>query len=129
MNWTEAQKRQTTNYKLGQVLEFHQEVKGIVSKNDSVEVVSADANGVIGRKANGKTIRITPKHANAYGVFESESIEVSAGDKLLLQANWKEKGFRATNGELVTVASVTPEAIKFEDGRTLPADYKQFSHG
>ena len=84
---------------------------------------------IIGRKANGSIVHITARQAKAYGVFEPETIEVSAGDKLLLQANWKEKGFRATNGELVTVAAVTRDAITFEDGRTLPADYKQFSHG
>jgi hypothetical protein len=94
-----------------------------------VEVVSTDGARIIGRTADGSAVNITAKHAKAFGVFESESIEVSAGDKLLLQANWKEKGFRATNGELVTVAVVTPGAIKFEDGRTLPTAYKQFSHG
>jgi hypothetical protein len=30
---------------------------------------------------------------------------------------------------LVTVADVTPDAITLDDGRTLPAAYKQFSHG
>jgi ATP-dependent exoDNAse (exonuclease V) alpha subunit len=68
----------------------------------------------------------------AFGVFEKQEIEVSAGDKLLLQANWKEKGknaFKATNGELVTVAAVKPGAIQLQDGRELPADYRQFTYG
>jgi ATP-dependent exoDNAse (exonuclease V) alpha subunit len=48
---------------------------------------------------------------------------------MLLQANWKDKNFRATNGELVTVASVEQGAIKLEDGRQLPGEYRQFTHG
>ena len=62
--------------------------------------------------------------------LKSETLEISAGDRLLLQANWKEKGrngFRATNGELVTVASIEGGAIRLKDGRQLPAAYKQFT--
>ena len=55
--------------------------------------------------------------------------EVSAGDKLLLQANWRDKQFRATNGELVTVACVDEGRIQLVDGRELPAKYRQFTHG
>ena len=68
----------------------------------------------------------------AFGVFEKQEIEISAGDKLLLQANWKEKGkhaFKAMNGELVTVAAVKPGTIQLEDGRELPAAYRQFTYG
>ena len=79
--------------------------------------------------AHGSEVQITARQANAFAVFEKQSIEVSAGDKLLLQANWRDKSFRATNGELVTVASVEPNAIKLEDGRQLPAAYRQFTHG
>ena len=56
-------------------------------------------------------------------------MEVAAGDKLLLQANCKTKEFKATNGELVTVASVENGKIRLEDGRELPNTYRQFSSG
>jgi hypothetical protein len=46
-----------------------------------------------------------------------------------LQSNWKTKEFKATNGELVTVASIDASAIRLRDGRQLPAAYKQFSSG
>ena len=54
---------------------------------------------------------------------------MSAGNKLLLQANWKEKHFHDTNGELVTVAAVRSGAIVLDGGRQMPADYRQFAHG
>jgi hypothetical protein len=128
LNWTEAQKKQMKNYRPGQVLEFHKASKR-VSKNEALEVVSADKNGITARRSNGRDVQITSRQVPSFGVFEKNQLEVSGGDKLLLQANWRAKDFRATNGELVTVASVEQGAIKLEDGRQLPADYRQFTYG
>jgi conjugative relaxase-like TrwC/TraI family protein len=128
LNWTEAQKKRTKNYQPGQVLEFHKAVKG-VAKNEALEVVSADKSAITVRKANGETLKISGRQAKSFGVFEKQDLEVSAGDKLLLQANWRAKNFRATNGELVTVARVETGLIKLDDGRQLPVEYRQFTHG
>ena len=128
LNWTEAQKKQMKNYQPGQVLEFHKAVKG-VAKNEALEVLSADKGGILARKTDGGEIKITARQAKAFGVFEKSELEVSAGDKLLLQSNWRDKHFKATNGELVTVAEVNAASIKLEDGRQVPANYRQFTHG
>lgn len=128
LNWTEAQKKQTKNYQPGEILVFHKAVKGI-SKNEVLEVVNAESTAITARKQNGETVKITGKQAKAFGVFEKQEIEVSAGDKLLFEANWRSENFRATNGELVTVASVKVGVIRLEDGRELPAEYRQLSHG
>ena len=127
LNWTEAQKKQCKNYQPGMVLEFHKAVKG-VEKNEALEVVSADKTAITARKATGETVKLTARQAKAFAVFEKQDIEVSAGDKLLLQANWRDKQFHATNGELVTVVSVD-QGSNYDDGRRLPAGYRQFSHG
>jgi ATP-dependent exoDNAse (exonuclease V) alpha subunit len=128
LDWTEAQKRQTKNYQAGQVLAFHKAVKG-VAKNEALEVMSADKGAITVQKANGETLKISGRQAKSFAVFEKQDIEVSAGDKLLLKANWRAKNFRATNGELVTVARVEPGLIKLDDGRQLPIEYRQFTHG
>ena len=128
LNWTEAQKKQTQNYRPGQVLAFHKALKGI-AKNEALEVVVADLSAITARKANGETLTITGRQARSFGVFEKQELEVSPGDKLLLQANWRDKDFRATNGELVTVASIDSSSIQLEDGRRLPSGYRQFTHG
>jgi hypothetical protein len=45
-------------------------------------------------------------------------------------ANRREPGFRATNGELVTVSRIDEQGrIHLQDGRALPENYKQFTHG
>jgi len=128
LNWTEAQKKQLENYQPGQMLAFHKAVKG-VAKNATLEVVNADAAAILARKSDGETLTITGRQAKAFGVFEKQAIEISAGDKLLLQANWRDKNFRATNGELVTVARVESGSIQLADGREMPAGYHQFTHG
>jgi hypothetical protein len=43
--------------------------------------------------------------------------------------NRKEAGFRATDGELVTVRSVDRGIVSLEDNRSLPANYREFTHG
>lgn len=53
-------------------------------------------------------------------------MKVAAGDKLLLQANWRKK---YVNGELVEVKHLDGEAIILTDGRTIPANYHTFTHG
>jgi conjugative relaxase-like TrwC/TraI family protein len=129
LNWTEAQKKQTNRYQPGQVLEFHKALSGLVKKNESLEVIKGGKQALTARRANGQIVRLSAQHSHAFGVFEKEQLEVSAGDKLLLQANRRDKHFRATNGELVTVASVDYGSIQLEDGRRLPAGYRQFTHG
>jgi hypothetical protein len=47
----------------------------------------------------------------------------------MLTANRRDPNFRATNGELVKVKSVDEAAIRLEDGRTIPANYREFTHG
>lgn len=47
----------------------------------------------------------------------------------MLTANRRGPDFRATNGELVKVKSVDEAAIRLEDGRTIPANYREFTQG
>jgi hypothetical protein len=65
-----------------------------------------------------------------FEVYERRAIDVAPNDKLLLTANRREPGFRATNGELVTVSRIDEQGrIHLQDGRTVPKNYKQFTHG
>jgi ATP-dependent exoDNAse (exonuclease V) alpha subunit len=128
LNWTEAQKRQPTNYKPGLILEFHKATKG-VKKNEALEFVRADKDSITARNPAGQEVRLSQRQAKAFSVFERQTFEVAAGDRLLLQANWRDKSFRATNGQLATVASIEGGRVQLEDGRTIPATYRQIDHG
>ena len=129
LNWAKAQKADLQNYRPGHVLGFHRSVKGI-SKNEAVEVVGVAENGIVIRSANGKQSTISRRHAGSFDVLEAKAIEVSLGDRLLLASNRRDADVRITNGELVTVSAVDSLGrIQLEDGRRLPADYRNFTHG
>lgn len=130
LNWTKAEKQ---NAKLfaeqpGLILEFHKKTRD-VNKNEAVAVLRVDGDRIIGRKSSGAEVSITRRQADAFSVYKPQPIEVAAGDKLLLQANRRDKHLRATNGQLVTVSEVDGSQIRLTDGRTLPENYRQFAHG
>ena len=62
-----------------------------------------------------------------FDVGEKRKLQVSAGDKLLLQANAARKRF--INGELVEVQAVQGDSILLTDGRVIPKNYRSFTHG
>jgi conjugative relaxase-like TrwC/TraI family protein len=128
LQWTQAQKADLSNYRAGQVVVFHRAVKGI-EKHETLEVVGREANSLTVRNRHGEEKALTSKQARLFSVHECGRIEVAPGDKLLLTGNRKEAGFRATNGELVRVKSVEQGKIRLEDGRSLPANYRDFDHG
>jgi conjugative relaxase-like TrwC/TraI family protein len=129
LNWTAAQKGDSRNFSTGQVLGFHRAVKGI-AKNETLEVVRVVDKSVLVRNAVGEERTLTTKQAKSFDIYERRSIEVATGDRLLLTANRREKSFRVTNGEIVTVSGVDPTGrIGLEDGRVLPAGFRHFTHG
>jgi ATP-dependent exoDNAse (exonuclease V) alpha subunit len=128
LQWTEAQKKDLSNYQEGQVLLFHRTSHGI-GRHDALTVECVNASHVVARDQHGVEHTIVPTQARSFSVHERDQIEVSPGDKLLLTGNRREADFRATNGELVNVRNVDGGRIQLEDGRTLPANYHEFDHG
>jgi conjugative relaxase-like TrwC/TraI family protein len=128
LQWTEAQKKDLSNYQQGQVLLFHRSSHGI-ARNDALVVERSDKSHIIARDLNGVERTVSPTQAGSFSVHERSQIEISPGDRLLLTGNRREADFRATNGELAKVRGVDGGRIQLEDGRTLPANYREFDHG
>ena len=129
LNWTTAQKSDMANYRTGQLLIFHRAVKGI-RKNETVEVVNAEDQGVTVRSPSGQLLTLTARQAKSFDVCERQALEITPGDKLLLTTNRREPDFRVTNGEIATVHRVDSKSrVHLSDGRILPADFRQFTHG
>lgn len=73
---------------------------------------------------------MTKKQIKSFEVFERSDFEVAAGDQLLLTANRRQMGFFATNGEIAKVNHVDERGrICLNDGRVVPRDYTQMTHG
>ncbi len=129
LSWTVAQKSIPGNYRPGLILGFHRRVDGFV-KNETVEVLRVENGAVIVRNDRGEERAVTARHTKSLEVYERQTIEVAAGDRLLITANRREAGFRATNGEVVTVDRVGEKgSIQLADGRVLPASFRQFGYG
>jgi ATP-dependent exoDNAse (exonuclease V) alpha subunit len=112
----------------GQVLVFHRASRGI-EKHEALTVTSASGDLITTRNERGDETQVSIGQARSFAVHERQSIEVAAGDKLLMLANRKDEGFRATNGELTTVRGVDRHGIHLDDGRNIPTNYREFTHG
>jgi conjugative relaxase-like TrwC/TraI family protein len=129
LNWTTAQKSDMVNYRPGQLLVFHRAVKGI-RKNETVEVISTENKGVTIRTTSGQLLTLTVRQAKSFDVCERQALEITPGDKLLITANRREPDFRVINGEIATVHRIdSQKRIHLTDGRILPPDFRQFTHG
>lgn len=128
LQWTEAQKKDLSNYQQGQVLLFQRSSHGI-GRNEALVVERSDRSHIIARDQNGAERVVSPTQARSFSVQERSEIEISPGDRLLLTGNRREADFRATNGELAKARSIDGGRIQLDDGRTLPANYREFDHG
>jgi hypothetical protein len=106
LQWTEAQKKDLSNYQQGQVLLFHRPSHGI-ARNKALVVERTDGSRIVTRDINGVERVVSPKQARSFSVQERGQIEIAPGDRLLLTGNRRGEDFRATNGELVRVRSVS----------------------
>lgn len=128
LQWTEAQKRDLSNYREGQVLLVHRAGRGM-EKHEALTVSRLEPGMIVARNARSEEKTFTSAQTRTFSVHEQRSIEIAPGDRLLLTGNRRDADFRATNGELVKVRSVEGERIQLEDGRILPANYHEFDHG
>lgn len=82
-------------------------------------------------EVNGKIERVPRKFIDRLTVCRPVPLSLCSGEKLQLKANAVAgSGEKLANGEIVTVASITQNgSIRLEDGRTLPASYRQFQRG
>lgn len=129
LNWTTAQKSETRNFRTGQLLRFHRAVRGI-AKNETVEVAGIEKEHLLVRNDRGRIHAIPTNQVKAFDVIERKSIEIASSDRLMLTANLRTPALHTTNGEIVTVSRIDAKGrIHLEDGRTLPSNFRQFTHG
>ena len=67
-----------------------------IGRNEALEVVGVERGRIIARNERGEQKILTAKQSRCFSVYERRAIEVSAGDRLLLMANRRDAGLRAT---------------------------------
>ena len=126
LSWTEAQKKNASQYEPGQRLRFVRKTR-MFDRGETVEVAAVVENGLRVRRPDGTEVDFIPANAaSTFDVGEARELKVAAGDWLLLQAN---HGREFINGERVHVREVQNGRISLTDGRQLPANFNTFTHG
>ena len=126
LSWTEAQKKNASQFEPGQRLRFVRKTKHF-DRGDTVEVVATVENGLRALRPDGSEVNFLPASAAAsFDVGEARELKVAAGDWLLLQAN---HGKEFINGERVQVREIQNGRIALADGRVLPSTFNTFTHG
>ena len=126
LSWTEAQRKNVSQYESGQRLRFVRKTNRF-DRGDTVEVVATVENGLRVRRSDGTEVDFVPASAAAsFEVGDTRELKVSPGDWLLLQAN---HGKEFINGERVQVREIQNGRIALADGRSLPNGFNVFTHG
>ena len=126
LSWTEAQKKNASQFEPGQRLRFVRKTRKF-ERGETVEVVATVENGLRVRRPDGLEVDFIPSGAAAsFDVGEARELKVAAGDWLLLQAN---HGKEFINGERVQVREIQNGRIALADGRVLPGTFNTFTHG
>ena len=125
--WTEASRKDSRRYQKGDVLAFHQDSAGF-KKGDYVRFEQRHGSKIVVRDDTGKSLAFNPADLAGFDVGLIRSLPVAVGERLLIRANLKEQ--RLFNGNIVEVADVAEDGtIILKDRRTIPPDFRQFSHG
>ncbi|HEV2392682.1 MAG TPA: MobF family relaxase [Verrucomicrobiae bacterium] len=126
LSWTEAQKQDARQYRAGLAIRFHRQKTGF-AKDETVAVVAVENDALKIQRADGsESIFLLGQGSAYFDVGEKRKLKIAAGDKLLLQSNWRKK---FVNGELVEVKTIQGDSVVLADGRVIPKNYRTFTHG
>jgi conjugative relaxase-like TrwC/TraI family protein len=130
LQWTEAQRRDSLNYRPDMIIQFHQNVPGF-RRGERVQVKRRDGRAVEINRENGDAGLLPLDGAAHFQVYESRTIALAAGDMVRITQNGftKEKQ-RLNNGDLKQVKGFTREGdIKVANGWVIPKDFGNLKHG
>jgi conjugative relaxase-like TrwC/TraI family protein len=128
LTWSEEQKAHWDQYQPGDRLLFVRDTR-FFKRGTAAEITQILPDGLRVSGANGRFAKITRKQRGTFDVGRSQSLAVSAGDRLLIRGREDAQGF--ANGDFKTVERVNPASseIFLTDGRVLPATFKAWTYG
>jgi conjugative relaxase-like TrwC/TraI family protein len=125
--WTNQQKRNPRNYVPGQFITFTR-ATGSWRAGDSMEVCRVEVNAIF-VLANGRgELRLPLGRSECFDVAVAKSLELAAGDRILIRANDRKNGL--TNGQVLTVTRIdSDQSIVTREGIRVPVSFKRWCHG
>ncbi len=127
---TEAQKQNPDSYEKGQILVFHQNVKG-VRAGLKLEVAGMEDGRLMAKDANGMDYIVPIAEAKKLSVFERQDIRIAKGDKIRITANGKSNdGKNLFNGSIFSIEGFDKQGnLKLSNGSTIEKDFGNFAYG
>ncbi|MDE0417105.1 MAG: relaxase domain-containing protein [bacterium] len=125
LSMTRAQKREIRNYRAGDVVVFHNDLHHYrVKSGDICPIRSIDGERLMLDHGDGRARRVKPDSdvRYRYDVFETDTIDVEAGDRIRWTRNHNESGL--VNGATAVIEAIGHKAIVLDtdDGRRLKLD-------
>lgn len=134
-NLTEAEKTDWRNYQPGQVVQFHQNMRGGIGRGSRWKVSKADSGAVLLENKAGDTIALPTDQSGKFELYDAQSIGLSKGDRVRITQNgFDAQNERLDNGDMLTVTSVSKKGqATFKKGRgftryTLGQDFGHIAH-
>jgi len=130
---TEAQKREWSSYRVGDVLQFQKHAGNGLKAADRAEVVGVERGVVTLRnERDGRLVSAPLKEASRFEVYEKGTLKLAAGDRVRLTRNgYADRGqHRLHNGAVYRVSSIDEEGnLTLTNGWRIRAGYGHLDHG
>jgi hypothetical protein len=133
LGWTEAQKKDANNFSPGQVLEFHQNVKGF-KRGQKWEVKTVEARGLVLVSFEGLVRELPAKEAQKFSVYERQNLAVTVGDTVRITQNVMSADgkLRLKNNSLHKVETIAGDKLKLSPlnglGKSALLDVSEGAH-
>jgi conjugative relaxase-like TrwC/TraI family protein len=126
LRWTVQQRGNWRNYQPGQVVTLTKSIGGWKA-GESATVARVESGKVVVVSCDQKRA-LHLKSAGSFDVALERPITVCPGDKILIRANARQLGL--INGQVLTVGKIElGGALQTQEGITVPATFRQWTHG
>ena len=130
--WTEAQRRDASNYEAGMVVKAFQNMPHGVTRGDRMTIMGRDDNGQPLARTDASNIFALPlDKASDFKVYETEALPLSSGDLVRVTEQAKDlSGKKLVTGQLLSVKSISKNGhMSFENGIELSPSFGHLDYG
>lgn len=131
-NWTEAERRDFAMYRPGQVIQFHQNVKGGITRGDRFKVKEVQDGRVMLEKEAGDKSVLPLGAASKFSVYEQVKLNIGKGDKVRITQNGftSDRKHRLDNGAIYSVKTIRRNGkIVLENDWEINSNFGHIAHG
>lgn len=130
---TQAQKKDVSNYQVGEIVRFFQNQKGGFKAGSHYEIIDIKNNQdvIIRERVTGIKLNLPYISPENYQVYKKTKTPIAKGDLIRITNNTKNlEGNKVTNGTSFKIKGFTKSGdLKLVNGKTLSKDTLHFKHG